>query len=235
MVDPVIGIVGDRNIGYQTHLATENALGHVAEPLAFEWIPTEEISGETEARLAHYTAFLISPGSPYRRMDGALAAIRYAREKSVPLLGTCGGFQHIILEFVRNVLGIADADHAETSPSAPRLAITPLACSLAGQSHPIRLVAGSMAAGIYGVETVNEPFFCSFGLNPYYRPMIESQGLRVSGVGEDGLARVVELPEHPFFFGTLFVPQAQSTPEEPHPLLTAFVAAAHGRAHGHDS
>jgi CTP synthase (UTP-ammonia lyase) len=226
----LLGIVGDRNPGNPTHLATERALGHVPEPMGFEWVPTEQIPGGPQARLSRYAGLLIAPGSPYRSMEGALAAIRYAREQGVPLLGTCGGFQHLVVEFVRNVLGIAEADHAETNPSAPRLAITPLACSLAGQHHPVKFIAGSLAAGLYGAEAAVEPFFCTFGLNPDYRPMLEARGLVVSGLGDDGLVRVLELSGHPFFIGTLYVPQVRSQPGEPHPLLAAFVAAAARRA-----
>ena len=222
----LIGIVGDRNPGNLTHLATEAALGHGAEPIAFEWVATGEIGGDPSARLARYTGLFISPGSPYLSMEGALAAIRYAREQRVPLLGTCGGFQHIVVEFVRDVLGIADADHAETNPAAPRLAITPLSCSLAGQDHPVRLLPGSRAARICGVETSVEPFYCNFGLNPDYRPLLEARGLVVSGLGEDGLVRVLELEDHPYFFGTLYVPQARSRPGAPHPLVAGLVAAA---------
>ena len=222
---PLIGLVGDRDPGNKTHLATEAALDH-AGPVAWEWVPTEQIAQAPGARLSRYSGLIISPGSPYRSMEGALAAIRHAREQGVPLLGTCGGFQHIVVEFARNVLGIADADHAETNPGAPRLAITPLSCSLAGQDHPVRLLAGSRAAAIYGVETSIEPFYCNFGLNPEFRPLLEARGLAVSGLGEDGLVRVVELPGHPFFFGTLYVPQARSRPGAPHPLMAALVAAA---------
>jgi len=222
----LIGIVGDRNPGNKTHLATEQALGHGPEPIGFEWVGTDQIPEEPAARLSRYAGFIMAPGSPYASMTGALAAIRYAREQGVPLLGTCGGFQHIVVEFTRNVLGITDADHAETNPSAPRLAITPLTCSLAGQTHPVRLIAGSRAAGIYGIETSMEPFYCNFGLNPDFRPLLEARGLLVSGAGEDGLVRVLELRDHPFFLGTLYVPQARSKPGEPHPLVTALATAA---------
>jgi CTP synthase (UTP-ammonia lyase) len=159
-------------------------------------------------------------------MDGALAAIRHAREHQVPLLGTCGGFQHLILEFARHVLGRADADHEETSPGAPDLAVTALTCSLAGQTHPVRIVAGTRAATIYGVDEVLEPFFCSYGLNSAYRPLLEARGLVISGVDRFGEVRIIELPAHPFFVGTLFVPQARHRPTEPHPLISAFIAAA---------
>ncbi|MDR3670160.1 MAG: gamma-glutamyl-gamma-aminobutyrate hydrolase family protein [Holophaga sp.] len=227
----VIGLVGDRNPANKTHIATEQALGHLAEPIAWEWLPTEQIAHQPASHLARYAGFIITPGSPYRNMEGALEAIRFAREQGVPLLGTCGGFQHLVVEFARGVLGIADADHAESNPSAPRLVITPLSCSLAGQNHPVHLLPGSRAAGIYGVETSVEPFYCNFGLNPEFRPQFEARGLVVSGIGTDGQVRVLELSGHPFFFGTLYVPQARSQPGAPHPLIVALADAARARNH----
>lgn len=221
-----IGIIGDRNPAYKVHLLTEDALAQLPEALPFAWIPTEDLADGTGSRLDEYVGLLISPGSPYRSMKGALAAIRHARERGLPLLGTCGGFQHIVIEFVRNVLGIADADHAETNPTADRLAVTPLACSLAGESHPVNLIRGTIAAEIYEAQSVIEPFFCNFGLNPEYTAMLDERGLRVSGIGEDGQPRILELVGHPFFVGTLYVPQARSTTDAPHPVLRAFIAAA---------
>jgi len=222
----LIGIVGDRDPGNRTHQATEAALGHLDRPAEFEWVPTEAVGPDAQARLGRYQGLIIAPGSPYRSMEGALEAIRHARERRVPVLGTCGGFQHMVVEFARNVLGLQDADHAETNPAAPRLAVIPLTCSLAGQSHPVRVVPGTQAAALYGVETTVEPFYCSYGLNPDYRAQLEARGLVVSGFGEDGRERILELRGHPFFLGTLYVPQARSRPGEPHPLVAGLVAAA---------
>lgn len=227
---PTIGIVGDRDPSNPTHRATERAFAELAEPIGTAWIATDEIAGAASARIAGYAGLLIAPGSPYRSMEGALSAIRHAREARIPVLGTCGGFQHIAIEFARDVLGIADADHQETSPGAPRLAVTALACSLAGQDHAIRLIAGTRAAALYGVTEAVEPFFCRFGLNPEYRARFEARGLTVSGVGEDGEVRVVELADHPFFVGTLFVPQARTRPGTPHPLIAALADAARASA-----
>jgi CTP synthase (UTP-ammonia lyase) len=224
----VIGLVGDRNPTNRVHIATEEALTDGPRAPAVEWLATERLSDPQAIDLTRYSGFLITPGSPYRGMDGALAAIRYARERQVPLLGTCGGFQHLVLEFARHVLGRVDADHAETSPGAPDLAVTALACSLAGQTHPVRIVAGTRAAAIYGVDEVLEPFFCSYGLNPVYRPLLEARRLVVSGIDRLGEVRIVELPSHPFFVGTLFVPQARHRRDQPHPLISAFIAAASG-------
>jgi CTP synthase (UTP-ammonia lyase) len=107
--------------------------------------------------------------------------------------------------------------------------ITPLACSLVGQSHPVRLVPGTRAAGLYGVAEVTEDYYCSYGINPDYRRRLEEGGMRVSGVGPEGEIRIVELPGHPFFVATLFLPQTRSAAGRPHPLLAGYAAAARAR------
>lgn len=225
---PLVGIVGDRQPDLHVHRFTEAALGHVARAVPFEWIPTDAIGSAPAEQLARYTALLISPGSPYRSMDGALAAIRYAREGGVPLLGTCGGFQHVVLEFARNVLGVTDAEHEETAPDAPHQVVTALACSLAGQDHPVRHRPGSRVAALCRAEETVESFFCRFGINPAYRPALEGRGLAVTSFDRQGEPRVVELAGHPFFLATLYVPQARSRPGAPHPLVEALTAAARG-------
>jgi len=225
-----IAVVGDYGAERPTHKATQKALEHAVQPpLRFEWLATETAAEMDESELASYAGLLISPGSPYRNMDGALKAIRVARERGVPLLGNCGGFQHAAIEFVRDVLGVEDADHEESNPGASELAIVKLPFSLAGREHEVFFEQGSRVAAIYGVSAAVEPFFCSFGLNPKYRAAVEERGLAISGTGDDGTARVFELPEHPFFIATLYVPQARYTPDDPHPLVTAFVATALAR------
>jgi CTP synthase (UTP-ammonia lyase) len=130
------------------------------------------------------------------------------------------------VEIARHVLGIADADHEEYGHPGARLIITTLACSLAGQTQPVTITPGTLAARLYGSSTVNEPFYCHYGLNPEYRAKLESAGVVVSGTGTDGVVRIVELRTHPFFLATLFVPQARSTPERPHPVIAGLVAAS---------
>lgn len=229
MTSATIGIVGDRNPTYKVHIATEEALGHLARPIGFEWIPTDGILGNTRSGLKKHAGLIVAPGSPYRDMNGALAAIRHARENGVPILGTCGGFQHIVLEYVRDVLGVPDADHAETAPGGARLAVSALACSLAGTIGRVDFAPGSRVEAIHGTSSVEEPFFCSYGLNPEFRAPLEAAGARITGTGEDGTARVIEIDDHPFFFGTLYVPQARSRVGAPHPLLIALAEAARRR------
>jgi CTP synthase (UTP-ammonia lyase) len=225
--DSTIAVVGDYGAERPTHRATQQALEHaVRAPLRFEWLTTEVAEQMDDAELASYAGLLVAPGSPYRSMDGALKAIRVAREQVVPLLGTCGGFQHVAVEFARDVLGIEEADHEESNPGARELVVVRLPVSLADHEHEVFFAPDSRVATVYGASAAVEPFFCSFGLNPEYRSRIEDCGLVVSGTAADGAARVFEIPEHPFFIATLYVPQARYRPESPHPLVTAFVAAA---------
>ena len=107
--------------------------------------------------------------------------------------------------------------------------ITPLACSLVGQTHRVGLVAGTLAARLYGVAEAEEDYYCNYGVNPDYLGRLEVGGLRVSGVGAEGEIRIVELPGHPFFVATLFLPQARSDPGAPHPLLAGYAGAVRAR------
>jgi CTP synthase (UTP-ammonia lyase) len=221
----VLAVVGDYRAESVTLSATQDAL--VAAGVAFEWVATPAAAAATDDELARYAGFLVAPGSPYASMAGALRTIRVARERGIPLVGMCGGFQHIVVEFVRNVVGEADADHAETAPDAERLAVTPLTCSLAGTDAEVVLTPGSRVAALYGAERTTEPFFCSYGLNPAYRARLAAAGLAVTGEDEDGEPRVVELAGHPFFVGTLFVPQARPPAEAAaHPLVRGWLDAA---------
>lgn len=155
-----------------------------------------------------------------------MGAIRFARENNVPFLGTCGGFQHLAIEYARNVMGIADASHAESDPYASCLFVTPLSCSLKGKAMEVSIQAGSRAAMACGAVRSTEQFYCNFGLNPKYQDQLETHGLRITGTDQNEEARIVELPSHRFFIGTLFVPQASSTPGNPHPLVLEFCREA---------
>ncbi len=228
-----IAIVGDFDPNYPLHPATEASIRHAARgrEVQIDWLPTESLThAEHEKKLSQYAGFFIAPGSPYKSLHGALNAIRFAREQKCPLLATCGGFQHVVIEYARHVLGFADAQHAEYDPSASRLFVSKLACSLAGRVLPIELAPGSVAHRIYGRERIEEHYYCNFGLNPEYRPLLERSGLAVTGIeiGDEPSrfeARIIELPAHPFFIATLFVPQAESREKKPHPVISAFLEA----------
>jgi CTP synthase (UTP-ammonia lyase) len=124
-------------------------------------------------------------------------------------------------------MGIQDAEHEESAPGAPRLVISKLSCSLVGKIEKVRIIPGSLAHQVYGDQEVKEQFACHYGLNREYLKKLEESGLRITGVDADGDVRIVELPGHRFFMSTLFLPQLLSRPDRPHPLITAYVRAAH--------
>ncbi len=225
-----IGVIGDYDPARETHVATTAAVGHAAARLGMDadvvWIATEQVGTSGDEALDGMDGLVIAPGSPYRSLAGALIAIEHARVHDLPLLGTCGGFQHVVLEFARNVAGFDDAQHAEYDPDASSLFITPLSCSLAGRDMSVDLVEGTRAAEAYGHLTATEHYYCNFGLNPDYVESIVEAGLVVTGTDQDGEQRILELPDHRFFVATLFVPQTSSAPRSPHPLVAALVAAA---------
>jgi CTP synthase (UTP-ammonia lyase) len=161
-------------------------------------------------------------------MTGALAAIRWARETKRPLFGSCGGFQHLLIEFARNCAGLGSADTAETAPNGTELVICPLACSLVEQTSPLHFTPGSRLHSIYGRDTALEGYHCRYGLNSAYRARLEAAGLRFSASDENGEPRAAELPEtaHPFYLGTLFQPERAALRGEAPPLTRALVRAA---------
>lgn len=221
-----VAIIGEYSPAFAPHLETDAALCHSAFARGLEvdaiWLST---SGLDESRLREFQGIWIAPGSPYKDMEGALRAIRLAREMGIPCLGTCGGFQHMVIEYARNVLGYADAQHAEYDPYASSLFISGLACSLAGREMQLRLLPGSRVASIYGTLTATEQYYCNFGVNPDCVALLQSRELRIVGSDAEGEVRVMELQGHPFFVGTLFVPQARSTRLRPHPLISAYLGA----------
>lgn len=225
-----IGIIGDFNPEYRVHTDTNLAFMQLAKRVGMQidvkWVPTPSLDEHVQKKLDRFDAYLCAPGSPYRSMGGALNGIKFAREADRPFLGTCGGFQHVVIEYARNVMGVKDADHAEEHPDAPKLFVTRLSCSLAGKTQKIHITPGSRTYDIYRTLSTEERFFCSFGLNPAVRHEIEAAGLRASGFDDNGEVRIMELPNARFFFATLFVPQACPVEDKPHPFVQALVNAA---------
>jgi CTP synthase (UTP-ammonia lyase) len=237
-----VALVGDRSANVRAHLCIPKVFEALRERdgLALDayWIPTPE----AEARdLAGFDAIWVVPGSPYASEAGAVAAVQAAREGRIPFLGTCGGFQHALLEYARNVCGLANAQHAEnisapagTAPAgaAPtgadgaELIITQLACSLVGHEDAVMVAPGTLAASIIGPGRRVERYFCAYGLNAAYLDVLAAAGLRFSGFDDSGQVRIVEIPGHPFFLGTLFQPEQYGDGARPHPLIRAFASAA---------
>ncbi len=118
------------------------------------------------------------------------------------------------------------AEHEETCPEGDTLVVTKLYCSLKEQEQSVQILRETLAFGAYQQESAAEKFMCNYGLNPDYRYVLIREPLRMSGIGPDGEARIVELHDHPFYVVTLFVPQLTSTADRPHPLIVEFVRAS---------
>jgi CTP synthase (UTP-ammonia lyase) len=223
-----IALIGDYNEAIVAHRAIGAALANAGRALniavEFDWIPTLRITGSEP--LLDFDGFWCAPGSPYASMDGALRAIGYARENDKPFLGTCGGFQHALIEYARNVLGWTRADHAETSPDAALSVIAPLACSLIEVSDSIRFVPSSRIAAIYGHAEALEGYHCSYGVNPQLQEALFAESLRIGAHAINGEIRAMELTGHRFFMGTLFQPERGALKGLRVPLAEALVAAA---------
>jgi len=222
-----LALVGDYDPSAIAHQAIPEALrlsaddGHSVEGV---WVHTESIR-TPEADLRDFDGIWCVPASPYASMEGALKAIRYARESGRPFLGTCGGFQHALIEYARNVCGLREASHAEINPTARELLISPLACPLVEQSEEILLQDGGLVRAAYGEARITEGYHCSYGLNREFEALLFRNGLRPTAHDLRGEVRAVELSSHPFFVATLFQHERRALRGELPPLVRAFVAS----------
>ena len=139
-----IALLGEYYSTFTPHVATGIAIQHSSAILGTaikgEWVSTQDID---ESLFSRYSGLWVAPGSPYKNLERTLWAIEHARKNNVPCFGTCGGFQHMVLEYARNVLHYRDAQHAEYDPYASTLFISHLTCSLAGREMELTFERGS--------------------------------------------------------------------------------------------
>lgn len=222
-----LALIGDHNPAILAHQAIPLALNLAAQTFDLNihttWLNTDAI--DSQRSLDEFDAFWCVPGSPYLSTEGALRAIRFAREQRKPFLGTCGGFQHTIIEYARNVMGWLDAGHGETDTDG-RLIIAALTCEMVEKKAGITLVADSIAARAYGKLEIEEGYHCRYGINPEFQTALEAQPLRLTGHDRQGETRVMELPAHPFFVATLFQPERAALQNQLPPLVAALIQAA---------
>lgn len=225
-----IALVGDYHPKVTAHRAIPRALELAARTLGIEveteWLPTESLPDAAPCRFDDFHGLWCVPASPYRSEAGALNAIRLSREGQRPFFGTCGGFQHAILEYARNVAGIRGAAHAENDPDASEQVIAPLACGLVEATGDVLIEPGTRLATAYGGTTAREIYHCRYGLNPRFANLFGSGRLQATARDANGEIRAVELADHPFFVATLFQPERAALTGQAHPLVNAFVAAA---------
>jgi CTP synthase (UTP-ammonia lyase) len=229
-----IALVGDHDPAVVAHQGIPLALGLAAEaagePVDWEWLHTSTLTGDVPARLAAFDGIWCVPASPYANTAGALAAIRVARERGVPFLGTCGGFQHALLDYAEAAWGVRAPAHAELDPDAADPVIAPLICGLVEQTGAIRFEPGSRLLAIHGHGEAIEGYHCSYGLNPAYAARLDAGPLRVAARDPAGDVRAVELDGHPFFVAALYQPERSGLTGTRHPLIAAFVDAARRHA-----
>ena len=210
-----IALIGDYDPAVIAHQAIPAALELAArearERLTWTWIHTASIEPDVAAQLAGYAGIWCVPASPYTNPAGAIAAIRHARLRGRPFLGTCGGFQHAMLEYAEASWGLADAAHAETD--------------LVEVTDVVRLLPGTRLREIYGTDEAAEGYHCSYGLSARYASYLDQDPLRVAARDAAGEIRAVELDGHPFYFCTLYQPERSALAGRPHPLIAAFAAA----------
>ena len=225
-----IALVGDFRRDVLSHLAIEKCFAlsrqggsTLAEPV---WVATEDIIEGDERIFREFQGIWCVPASPYRNTAGALSAIKYARTRSLPFLGTCGGFQHAMLEYARNVLGLKNAGHTEITPDSALPLVSRLQCSLVETSQKIIVTDGKRFKQWYGSDAGIEGFHCSYGLNPEFERLFNHGPMEIVARSVDGGVRAMSLHGHPFFVGTLFQPERRALQGAVHPLVQAFFAAA---------
>jgi CTP synthase (UTP-ammonia lyase) len=221
-----IALVGDHDAAVTAHRAIPLAIQLTSTKLNLEteykWIDTDKVNLD---ELKGFGGVWCVPASPYKSTEGALEVIKYARENNVPFLGTCGGYQHAVLEYARNVLGYKDAENMEENPNAEMPLISALECRLVEKKAPILIKENSSAYAFYKTNKIFEEYHCSFGVNPKYLSIFDNSDMKFTGEDESGEPRIIELRGHPFFIGTAFQPERWGLRNEVHPIVQGFINA----------
>jgi CTP synthase len=188
------------------------------------------------SELDQVDAVLVPGGFGVRGTEGKILAVRFAREHKVPFFGICLGLQMAVIEFARDVLGLAGANSLEFDEKTPHPVVTIMeqqkgvtqkGGTMRLGSYPCRLKEGTKARDLYGADLVHERHRHRFEFNNDYRAQFEAAGMVFSGVNTElGLVEMIELNNHPHFVGCQFHPEFKSKPLVPHPLFAGFIAAA---------
>lgn len=222
-----IALIGDHDESVTAHQAIPLAIGLAADALqidaTIEWVSTESVNAQ---KLSQFHAIWCVPASPYKNIDGALTAIQFARHNDIPFLGTCGGYQHAVLEFARHALGFEKADNIEQNPETEMPLISALSCELIEKNGSITLESDSQVSAFYQSEKIEEDYHCSFGVNPDYLFIFDGSDLCFTGHDDLSAPKILELPDHRFFIGTAFQPERSALKQQVHPLIFGFLQAA---------
>ena len=236
-----IALVGKYVELQDAYLSVVEALKHAAihhgTKLEIVWVDAETLSwAEAERRLSQVDGILIPGGFGVRGIEGKIAAVRFAREQSVPFLGVCLGMQVAVVEFARHVVGLDGANSSEfdADTAYPVIDLLPeqkqvedMGGTMRLGSDPVKVVEGTAAYRAYGESVVYERHRHRYEVNNNLRPQLVAHGLIVSGTSPDErLVEIIELPDHPWFCASQFHPEFKSRPNRPQPLFRDFVGAA---------
>jgi len=240
-----IGLVGKYVGLHDAYLSVAEALHHAGfyhhVHINIHWIDSEQIRPENvEEILSGLDGIIVPGGFGSRGIEGMILAAQYAREKDVPYFGICLGMQIEVIEFARNVAGIADANSGEFDEQCQHKVID----FMPGQSedidkggtlrlgaYPCEIVPGTKMEQCYQTTSISERHRHRYEFNNDYREKLQECGLVLSGISPDGkLVETVELTDRDFFVGVQYHPELKSRPNRPHPLFLGFIGAAKGRA-----
>ena len=210
---------------------------HCDRKLVLSYINSEKLSEENAAdELGGLDGIVIAPGFGQRGIEGKFHAIKWARENDVPTFGICLGMQCMVIEFARNVLGLAEANSTDIDTKTPhnvidlmeeQKSISNLGGTMRLGAYDCDLREGSLVAEAYGSTRVSERHRHRFEFNDDYRQKFEEAGMQCVGTNPGtGLVEVVEIPGKRWFIGTQYHPEYQSTVLHPNPLFISFIKAA---------
>jgi len=236
-----IALVGKYTQLHDAYLSVVEALGHAGTEndanVDIKWIDSERVSPENVAeQLSGCHGVLVPGGFGDRGIEGMITAINYARKNNIPFFGICLGMQMAVVEFARNVVGLAGAHSTEFYELSPhpvidlmpdQVGITKKGGTMRLGKYPCVLQEDSISRKLYGTSYIDERHRHRYEFSNQYREILTAHGLRLAGLSPNGnLVEIVELPSHPWFVGVQFHPEFKSRPNRAHPLFFGFVRAA---------
>jgi CTP synthase len=213
-----------------------------------KWLESQDVEREGGNALAGVDGILVPGGFGDRGFEGKVLTAQYAREQRIPYFGICYGMQAAVVDFARNVVGLADANSTENDRQSPHAVIGLItewrtaagdverrseASDLGGTMRlglqDQRIKPGTLAHKLYGADVVGERHRHRYEFNNRYRSQLEDAGLVISAKSmDDLLVEMIELPQsqHPWFLACQAHPEFLSTPRDGHPLFIGFIRAA---------
>ncbi len=236
-----IALVGKYVALHDAYLSVVESLKHggiaYKTEVNIRWVDAEELEPNTVQEYLHDVDGILVPGGfGQRGTEGKILAAQYAREHGIPYLGLCLGMQLAIVEFARNVCGLADAASIELVPETTnpvinllpdKVGVENIGGTLRLGSYPCVLQEGTKALALYGTKEIAERHRHRYEVNNDYREILTANGMVLSGLSPDGrIVEMIEIPSHPFYVATQAHPEFKSRPDVPHPLFKGLIEAA---------